>query len=100
MPPVNRTEIQFPSGFQPYRPTGDLTYSILRHPQLPGAAQMNYPEHKPLLVPSPVARQIIGVGNTKYWELVKAGKIKLVEVGGRKMATYASLEALAQTPAA
>jgi hypothetical protein len=51
---------------------------------------------KPLLVPGPVARKIIGVGNTKYWELVKADKIELVDVGGRRMAVYSSLEKLAQ----
>jgi len=61
---------------------------------------MDTVELKPLLVSGPVARKIIGVGNTKYWELVKAGRIKLVEVGGRKMAVYASLETLAQPVAA
>jgi hypothetical protein len=51
---------------------------------------------KPLLVSGPKARKIIGVGNTKFWELVKAGKIKMANVGGRRMVVYASLEALAQ----
>jgi hypothetical protein len=57
-------------------------------------------EMEPLLVTGPVARRLIGVGNTKYWELVKAGKVAVVEVGGRKMATYASLKALARPEAA
>jgi hypothetical protein len=57
---------------------------------------MDRNEHKPLLVPGPEARRLLGIGNTKYWQLAKSGKIKLVEVGGRKMAVYASLEALAQ----
>jgi len=57
-------------------------------------------EMEPLLVTGPVARKLIGVGNTKYWELVKAGKVKLVEVGGRRMATYASLKELAKPEAA
>jgi hypothetical protein len=51
---------------------------------------------KPILVSGPTARQLIGVGNTKYWELVKSGRIKTVEVGRQKMAVYASLEALAR----
>lgn len=51
---------------------------------------------KPLLVSGPKARKIIGVGNTKFWELVKAGQIKMANVGGRRMVVYASLEALAQ----
>ncbi len=53
-------------------------------------------EFKPLLVPGTVARKIIGVGNTKFWELVKDGKITMADVGGRRMVVYASLEALAQ----
>ena len=60
---------------------------------------MDYADRKPLLVSNTVAKQLIGVGNTKYWELVKADKIKTVDVGGRRMAVYASLEALAN-PAA
>jgi hypothetical protein len=53
---------------------------------------------KPLIVSNTVAKKIVGVGNTKYWELVKAGKIKTVDVLGRSMAVYASLEALANPP--
>jgi hypothetical protein len=50
---------------------------------------------KPLLVTIPHAKQLIDVGNTKFWDLVKLGLIQLVEVGRRKMVVYASLEALA-----
>jgi hypothetical protein len=57
---------------------------------------MDAVEMEPLLVTGPVARKLIGVGNTKYWELVKTGKVAVVEVGGRKMATYASLKELAK----
>ena len=55
-------------------------------------------QDKPLLVSGPKARRIIGVGNTKFWEMVKAGKIKMADVGGRRMVVYASLESLAQQP--
>ncbi|MSP02561.1 MAG: hypothetical protein EXR07_16155 [Acetobacteraceae bacterium] len=61
---------------------------------------MNAIEMEPLLVTGPVARKLIGVGNTKYWQLVKSGKVTLVEVGGRRMATYASLKELAKPDAA
>ena len=61
---------------------------------------MDAVEMEPLLVTGPVARKLIGVGNTKYWELVKTGKVAVVEVGGRKMATYASLKELAKPKAA
>jgi len=62
---------------------------------------MQQVELKPLLVTGPVARKVIGVGNTKFWELVKAGKIKMTDVGGgRRLVVYASLEALAGQEAA
>lgn len=51
---------------------------------------------KPLLVSGPNARKLLDIGNSKYWNLVKIGAIETVEVGGRKMAVYASLERLAQ----
>lgn len=54
---------------------------------------------KPLLVSSPTARKIIGVGNTKFWEMVKSGRIKMADVGGRRMVVYASLEELARPDA-
>jgi len=57
---------------------------------------MSGPELKPLLVSGPRARKLLDIGNTKYWHLVKRGDIETVEVGGRKMAVYASIERLAQ----
>jgi len=51
---------------------------------------------KPLVVSNSTAKRLLDVGNTKYWSMVKAGKIQLVDVCGRRMAVYASLEALAQ----
>jgi hypothetical protein len=56
-------------------------------------------ECKPLLVSNAKAKRIIDVGNTKYWQLVKTGKIRTVDVRGRSMAVYASLEALANSAA-
>jgi hypothetical protein len=55
---------------------------------------------KPLLVSAPTARKLVGCGNTKFWALVKAGKIKMADVGGRRMVIYSSLEALARPTAA
>jgi hypothetical protein len=56
---------------------------------------MNAEPIKPLLVPSSRARAILGIGNTKFWAMVKAGKIEMADVGGRRMVVYASLERLA-----
>lgn len=50
---------------------------------------------KPLVVAPTTARKMLDVGNTKFWELVKERKIEMVQVGKRRMPTYASLERLA-----
>src|SRR5947209_7933319 len=50
---------------------------------------------EPIVVSTTTARNVIDVGNTKFWALVKAGTIELVEVGGRKMVVYDSLKRLA-----
>ena len=49
---------------------------------------------KPLAVTVPVARQTIGLGNTKIWELIKEGKLQTVRVGGRTLVIYRSIEEL------
>jgi hypothetical protein len=60
---------------------------------------MNVVPDKPLLVSGPRAREILDIGQTKFWAMVKAGKIKMAETGGRRMVVYASLEALTQEAA-
>jgi hypothetical protein len=55
---------------------------------------------KPLLVSGRRAREILDIGETKFWAMVKAGKIKLADTGGRRLVVYASLEALTQQEAA
>jgi hypothetical protein len=57
---------------------------------------MSQPTLEPLLVPCPEGRRIIGVANTKWWDLVKSGEIELVKVGGRQMARYSSLKRIAE----
>ena len=49
---------------------------------------------KPLAVPVKTACQLVGVGNTSMWALIKAGKVRTVSVGRRRLVIYASLEAL------
>jgi hypothetical protein len=54
---------------------------------------------KPILVKPATARTALDVGNTKFWELVKAGKIRMVDIGiGYRMVDYRSLEALRDSP--
>ncbi len=51
---------------------------------------------EPLLIPVRDAFEMIGVGPTKGYEMVKAGLIETVKVGHSRMAVYASLKTLAQ----
>ena len=55
---------------------------------------MNVLPDKPILVSASRAREILDVGTTKFWAMVKAGRIKMADTGGRRMVVYASLEAL------
>lgn len=57
-------------------------------------------ELKPLLVNCQTAQRILGVKNTKFWELVKGGYLETVPLGNRTMVRYASLERLAEPKAA
>ena len=53
------------------------------------------PEVQPLLVSHSVARKLLGVGRTKYWELVKSGVVELRQVGASTMVAMASVNRLA-----
>jgi excisionase family DNA binding protein len=55
----------------------------------------NAPERtKPLAVPVKTACKLVGVGNTTMWALIKAGRVKTVSIGRRRLIIYASLELL------
>jgi len=49
---------------------------------------------KPLAVPVRKACELIGVGNTTMWALIKAGRVKTTSVGRRRLVIYATLEEL------
>ena len=51
---------------------------------------------EPLTVSVQTAQYVLGIGNTKFWHLVKDGRIELAEVGRRRMVIYRSLKALVQ----
>jgi hypothetical protein len=46
---------------------------------------------KPLLVNTTHAKQLLDVGNSKFWELVKEGMIETVKVGRRDKTMELSL---------
>lgn len=47
---------------------------------------------KPLAVRLNVAKALLGIGSTKFYELVHAGLVTIVHVDGMPLAEYASLE--------
>jgi excisionase family DNA binding protein len=49
---------------------------------------------KPLAVPVKAACKLLGVGNTTMWALIKAGRVKTVSIGRRRLVIYSSLESL------
>ena len=58
-----------------------------RRPRHPGLK-------KPLAVTPKTAQQLLDIGPTKFWSLVRADRIKMTDIGDRRMVIYASLEAL------
>lgn len=55
---------------------------------------------KPLAVPVKVACQLVGVGNTTMYELIKQGRVETTTIGKRRLIFYRSLEALLSPEAA
>jgi excisionase family DNA binding protein len=51
---------------------------------------------KPLAVTVRTACQLLGVGNTTVWALIKAGRIQTIRIGRRRLVIYSSLELLAE----
>jgi excisionase family DNA binding protein len=49
---------------------------------------------KPLAVPVNTASKLLGVGNTKMWELIKDGRVQTISIGRRRLVIYDSLERL------
>lgn len=55
---------------------------------------------KPLAVSVRTACELVGVGNTTMWALIKAGRVKSVSVGRRRLILFSSLESLLTSDAA
>jgi hypothetical protein len=49
---------------------------------------------KPITVTIPVAIALSGIGKTKFYELMADGRIKTLQIDGKRLVNYASLEAL------
>jgi excisionase family DNA binding protein len=49
---------------------------------------------KPLAVPVKKACEIVGVGNTTMYELIKQKRVRTIKIGRRTLCIYASLETL------
>jgi excisionase family DNA binding protein len=48
-----------------------------------------------LLHPVPEAAQLLGLGTSTCWALIKAGKLQTVKIGRRTLITRASIERIA-----
>jgi excisionase family DNA binding protein len=44
------------------------------------------------LLPAKVARELIGIGNTKFYELLGTGKIRAVKLGARTLIPESEIE--------
>ena len=53
---------------------------------------------EPLTVRIPIAVQLTGIGRSKIYELIKAGKLDTVKVGASTLITVASLKRLIEKP--
>jgi excisionase family DNA binding protein len=53
------------------------------------------PDLKPITVTVPTALAVTGLGRTKFYELVKQGRVRTVAIGRRTLVIYADLEKLA-----
>ena len=49
---------------------------------------------RPLAVSVKTACQLVGIGNTTMWALIKEGRVKTIRIGRRRLIIYASLETL------
>jgi hypothetical protein len=49
---------------------------------------------KPLAVPVKTARGLLGIGNTKMWELIKDHRVDTIRIGRKRLVVYDSLEKL------
>jgi excisionase family DNA binding protein len=49
---------------------------------------------KPLAVTVKTARDLLGVGNTTIWAMIKNGRLRTINIGRRRLIVYASLEAI------
>jgi hypothetical protein len=62
--------------------------------QVHRVCQANQLDLKPLAVPVKRARSLLGIGNTKMWELIKTNRVATISIGRRRLVVFASLEAL------
>jgi excisionase family DNA binding protein len=66
-------------------------------PDVSGRSANELVSLKPLAVPVKTARALLGIGNTKFYELVNDRTIETISLGRRRLVIYASLERLVAT---
>lgn len=58
------------------------------------ASENEVHQPKPLSVSVKTACALVGIGNTKMWELIKDGRVETVTIGRKRLVLYGSLEKL------
>lgn len=52
---------------------------------------------KPLSVPVKKMCELLGIGNTKAWQLIGEGRVKTFVIGRKRLVLYASIEELTRS---
>jgi excisionase family DNA binding protein len=71
----------------------------MRHENLVQSRNLDQPEvttqtNTPLAVPVRTACNLLGIGHTTMWGLIKSGRVKTARIGRRRLIIFASLQAL------
>lgn len=81
----------------PYQPI-EPPKSAIAPPSSPAPVPKIVPAQQPapLLVSIKEARRLIGVGNTRIYDLINDGSLETVRIGKRRLIRYSSLQRLAE----
>ena len=108
---MTRGDLRVRAVFSQLRQLIDLLEDIANHPQQP--ADITQPAAPPASPPIPVpkivvtqqpvpllvsvkeARRLIGVSNTRIYDLINDGSLETVHIGKRRMIRYSSLQRIA-----
>ena len=62
----------------------------------PDCQNITYPIIKPIWITIKECIRISGIRRTRLYELIKNGTIKTIKIGGKRLVSFASIEALGE----